>query len=257
MSMTCAEFEEMAGALVLGTLDDEERRECLAHLRSGVRHVRCAEALEEARTISAHLAAALPERKPPPELWKAIEVRIGRSAGDRAARLRAWRELAAWSIAAAVLGLYLHAGYFESRRPAIANEQDPGTTGAADVRAAIGLLSEPGTSIHPFRSAAGVATHPAGRGGLVVTSKRVVSALAVDVTAAGGDEVRLWVQQGDSPWSSAGSLHVDSHGIAAGSVDPRLLGTATATVVGLSVDPPAATSPTNVVLTADLPPASH
>lgn len=252
--MTCAEFEEMAGALVLGTLDEEERRECLAHLRSGVRHVRCAEALEEARAISAHLAAALPARQPPPEIWNAIEARINRSARDRAARLRAWRELAAWSIAAAVLGLYLHAGYFESRRPAIANEHDPGTTGTADVRAAIGLLSEPGTNIYPFRPTAGVATQPAGRGGLLVTPKRVVSALAVDVTAEDGKEVRLWVQRAGKPWSAAGSLHMDTQGIGAGSVDPRLLQTDTATTVGISVDPPTAPTPAHLLLTADLPP---
>jgi hypothetical protein len=76
--MTCEEFVERASALALSALDDIERQACARHLAWPGMHRGCRQALAEAEAVTALLSEALPERTPPPELWRAIEDRVVR-----------------------------------------------------------------------------------------------------------------------------------------------------------------------------------
>src|SRR5262249_869034 len=96
--MTCAEFKEVVALYALGSVDAAERAACDAHLGEK-QHEGCFEALAEANDTVAALALALPEVKPGPKVWPAIErgVGIAAAAGEtgpagrgRAPRRQAW-----------------------------------------------------------------------------------------------------------------------------------------------------------------------
>jgi hypothetical protein len=76
--MSCEEFVERASAMALSALDDIERQACTRHLaRPGI-HRGCRQALADAEAVTAQLSEVLPDRTPPPELWRAIEDRVRR-----------------------------------------------------------------------------------------------------------------------------------------------------------------------------------
>jgi hypothetical protein len=81
--MTCARFVEMADAFALETLDELERQACARHITRMVAHHGCREALALARGVMDRLAAGMPTTEaPPPELWLAIEARLGAGTGS-------------------------------------------------------------------------------------------------------------------------------------------------------------------------------
>jgi len=81
--MTCARFVEMADAFALEALDELEQRACARHITRMVAHHGCREALAVARGVMDKLAAAVPATQtPPPELWPAIEARLGVGTGS-------------------------------------------------------------------------------------------------------------------------------------------------------------------------------
>jgi anti-sigma-K factor RskA len=105
--MTCAERRDDLLLYALGGLEEDERRELLAHLRTGCPE--CAGGLTEAEAVLSHLAlAALPAAPPP-----AVKERLLRAVAapgetvrfpvERARRSAGWgRTLAAAGLAAAV-----------------------------------------------------------------------------------------------------------------------------------------------------------
>ena len=75
--MTCAQFVDLADAFALEALDELEHRACARHIGRMVAHHGCREAFARASEVMDRLAAALPGDAPPPELWSAIEARLG------------------------------------------------------------------------------------------------------------------------------------------------------------------------------------
>jgi len=82
---TCAQFVELADAFALGALDELEQRACARHIARSIPHHGCREALALAHEVMDRLAAGLPEETPPPELWSAIEARLGAGSGSSSA----------------------------------------------------------------------------------------------------------------------------------------------------------------------------
>jgi hypothetical protein len=226
--MTCEQFKEMAAAYALGILDEEERQACALHLESERDHRGCQAALREAEQVSAHLGAALPAgSRPPSGVWRAIDARLSPGSRpappDRAARVRAVRELAAWFIAAAVLGLYLYSGHLDTRRrAAAAGEAGPRSGSPSAFRAAVGLLGQPGTRVLPFRPA--TTGHPA-RASLVVGDAPDAQAVVLGdrLGARAGAQLRLWADRGAGKAERIAVLDVGDEEIAAGRIDGRLL----------------------------------
>src|SRR5215831_11119944 len=143
--MTCEEFLESSAAFALGILDPTERNACALHLAQPGTHRGCVEAVSDAREVAAKLAGTLPARPPSPQLWRAIEARLGDVPHEPTGRRRVWRELAGWFVAAAVIGFYLYSAPLDSRRRAIALESSPSVVGEA-----MGLMTAPGTRLVVF-----------------------------------------------------------------------------------------------------------
>jgi anti-sigma-K factor RskA len=80
--LTCAQFVEMAEAFALGALHELEQRACARHITRSIHHHGCREALALAYGVMGRLAASLPPTAPPPELWSAIEARLGLGSGS-------------------------------------------------------------------------------------------------------------------------------------------------------------------------------
>jgi anti-sigma-K factor RskA len=74
---TCAQFVDLAEAFALGALGELEHRACAQHIARSMPHHGCREAFARASEVMDRLAAALPGDAPPPELWSAIEARLG------------------------------------------------------------------------------------------------------------------------------------------------------------------------------------
>ena len=82
MTMTCAQFADLADAFVLDVLDDSEQQACARHIMRAVHQVECREALASARAVMDLLAAALPVEAPSPRVWTAIRSRLGLGTGS-------------------------------------------------------------------------------------------------------------------------------------------------------------------------------
>jgi hypothetical protein len=94
----------------------------------GAPHRGCVEAVEQAALVAARLGTALSPSLPPPHVWQniAAQVRTQRAGGALAtvasaatleeARRRGLYHLCGWLLAAALLGIYLYASPFDSRR---------------------------------------------------------------------------------------------------------------------------------------------
>src|SRR5262249_42306273 len=90
--VTCAEFKDLAGALALDALDEEERAAALAHLAQAA-HEGCHEALARARTTAGLLSGALADVEPSPLVWRRIASRLNPR--------RRWAVASGWLAAAA------------------------------------------------------------------------------------------------------------------------------------------------------------
>jgi len=115
--MTCADFKDNVHALALGALPPDELRACEAHLAGEGPHAGCEEEWEKACEAAALIGLALEPLAPPEDVWRAIERRVaaakvrelspppapraGRPAGVARRASGRWREVAAWTLAAA------------------------------------------------------------------------------------------------------------------------------------------------------------
>lgn len=262
--MTCDEFKDSAAAFVMGILEEGERKACADHLLSATRHQGCLAALAEARQISAELAAALPARQPARGVWRAIEARLDAPGLDRAARLRTLRELAAWFVAAAVLGLYLYGGRVETQRKAMADEgRRTKDTVSAEVRNAIALLGDKDSRVYAFHPAAPGAGRPAAaasggaarpaRASVIVSEAQGQAVVVGDhLTPAPGKHLGLWMEKAPGRVAALGTLHVEEPGTAIGDLDPRLFAPEWPARLLVSMDDPDAGAPGDVLMTADL-----
>jgi hypothetical protein len=267
MSITCDEFKDSAAAFVMGILDEAEQKACADHLVSAPRHDGCLVTLVEARQISAELAASLPAREPGRGVWRAIEARLDAPAADRAARLRSLRELAAWFVAAAVLGLYLYGGRVDTQRKAIAEEARGGTRNVpAEVRNAIALLGDKDSRVYAFRLAAAPAAGGAeraeqqaaaailpARASLIVSERQRQAVLVGEhLMARPGKRLVLWVEQSPGRLDVLDTLRIDEPGTAIGDLGARLFAPAWPARLLVSMDDPDAGTPGEVLLTAEL-----
>jgi hypothetical protein len=244
--MTCEEFRETAPAYALAVLDEIDRTACTRHLAQSAPHNGCEEALGEARQVTARLSAAVPARPPSPGLWRAIEARIAdvpTGAVDRRRRPRV-REIAGWVVAAGVIGLSLVSTLADRGRRAAAVDGHRSTA-----REAIGLMTVPGTRVVAFiPRKTGV-----GRATLIVNPVQHRALLLADqIPPEAAPRLRLWGARGPNvPTPLAPVSFVAGDGIAAADLGSSLFEPAAPDQLVLSADGPDATSPGDVLLTAE------
>ena len=226
--MTCDEFQDLAGALALGTLDASDRAAAEEHLLER-EHRGCPEALARARASVAALAGALPPVPPTAGVWRAIAARLGLDAERSVTPLRARRALLPWVAAAAPLaaaavaiGLWARERAARDRGEAELAEVGRGAQLEARERAALlvevqalradvarerdllALLDVEGSRVVPLAPVAG----HTGRATAIVSSRTrraviVSSALAPEP----GKVWQLWVIHGAGAPEPAGFLH--------------------------------------------------
>ena len=258
--MTCEEAISLAGAHALGALEDDERAALEAHLATPGPHA-CRAAVDRARAAAAELARAIPEVKPGPEVWAAIEARAG------AARRRVWVGPAGWLAvaAAAAAFLYVQLGRRELRREGEALDRARAEARASSAerdrvraelqalagtgvlaRDALALLARPGTRLVPLLPGPGqegravAILDAAGRRALVASSS---------LPPWPGKTYQLWVIRGAAPPRPAGFLTPSAGGGAAGEVDPALLEGSPPDALAVSLEPAGGSpAPTQVVL---------
>jgi anti-sigma-K factor RskA len=263
--VTCVEALELAAADALGALEPEERAALEAHLAGPGPHEGCPEAVDRARFTAAELARALPEVKPDPGVWRAIEARTG------SARRRApWLGPAGWAAAAAaaVALVVLQVDRQTARRDRELASREREVAGRALAQAeaerdqlrgqlqvvagtaalqqqALALLDRPGTRLVPLapqegQTARGVAIVNVREGSAVIAS----SALPPQP----GKTYQLWVIRGTAPPAPAGFLRATERG-AAGEVNPALLRGAPPDALAVSLEPAGGSlSPTQVLM---------
>ena len=260
--MTCAELRELAAAHALGALEPAEQAEVERHLTTPGSHDGCREAVDRARATVGALAGALPEVKPDPRVWEAIEIRTGLLRPRFPGRVGkvGWAAVAA---AVALLGvvqverLELHRQRDEARQAraaaeVAAAERDRlrGALEAAQVttalaRDALALLDLPGTRLvamdpQPGQSARAVALVNAADGRAVVASTAL--------PPQPGKTYQLWVIRGKAAPRPAGFMRTAA-GVAAGEVDPSLLAGGAPDALAVSLEPPGGSAaPTQVLL---------
>jgi hypothetical protein len=238
----------MAPAYALAVLDEGERIACTRHLAQSGPHRGCEEALGEAREVSACLCAEVPARPPSPGLWRAIEARIAdvpTGALDRRRRRRERvREIAGWVVAAVVIGLSLVSTRADRRGPGVAVDGHRSTA-----REAIGLMTVPGTRVVAFiPRKTGV-----GRATLIVDPIHHRALLLADqLPPEAAARLRLWGARGPNvPTPLAPVSFVAADGVAAAELGSSLFEPAPPDQLVLSADGPDATSPGDVLLTAE------
>jgi len=241
--MTCEEFKDMAPAHALAVLDDAERTACTRHLAQSGPHRGCPQAIEEARYVTASLSAAVPARVPSPRVWRAIEARIADIPPRAIDRRRRVRELGGWLVAAAVTGFYLCSTPPDMSRRAVSRD-----AGHATVREAIGLMTAPGTRVVPFSARkAG-----AGRATLIVNlAQRRALLLADQIPPEAAQQLRLWGAWGPNVPTPLAPVPIAGDGLAAADLGSCLFEPTAPDRLVLSADDPGATSPGNVLLTAE------
>lgn len=242
--MDCEQFLESSAAYALGILDPAESSACARHLAQPGRHRGCREALEDARAVAATLAAALPPRPPSPQLWRAIEARLGEMPRDPAARRRVWRELAGWFVAAAVIGFYIYSVPLDGRRGAVALEGSPSV-----VRTAMGYMTAPRARLVAFvprRAEAGRAT-------LILNDRERRAVVLCDrAPPATAGRLRLWMVRGQAPPMALSAFSLSDDGLASAQLGGALYGQKLPDRLLISADDPEATRPTDVLLSAEL-----
>jgi hypothetical protein len=244
--LTCEEFSGMAPAYALAALDEMERTACTRHLAQSGPHRGCQALVAEAQRVTTRLSAAVPAHAPSPRLWRAIEARIadvptGAGVVDRRHRAR---ELGGWVVAAAVAGFYL------ANAPAVRGGRAEAVDGRrSTAHEALGLMTSPGTRVVPFiASKAG-----AGRATLIVNPAQHRALLLADqIPPEAAPRLRLWGARGPSiPTPLAAVPFVAGDGIAAADLGSALFEPAPPDRLLLTADGPDATSPGDILLTAE------
>jgi anti-sigma-K factor RskA len=242
--MTCEEFLESSAAYALGVLDPGESAACVRHLGQPGPHRGCPQAVTDAQAVAASLAGTLPARPPPPQLWRAIEARLGEIPRDPGARRRVWRELAGWFVAAAVIGFYLYSVPLDGRRRAVALEGSPSV-----VKDAMGLMTEPGTRLVVF-----VPRRPgAGRATVILNAaERRAVVLCDRAPPAAAGRLRLWTARDGRPPIALESFALSEDGLAWAQVGSALFAPRLPDRLLISADDPGAPTPSDLLLIAEL-----
>jgi anti-sigma-K factor RskA len=226
--MTCAEFQELAAAMALGALDDDERAACEAHLRAGP-HAGCHDALARAEATVARLGDALPPVAPPAALWDAIAAGVT-PPRRRARRVPLWAAASGWVVAAAAAAALLVPGGESprARDQAIATralldrcagELETLRAEQAAQREAVALVDLPGTEIVALAPQG-----PAAQRATAIVNRGAGRAVVVGhgLVPQAGKDYELWVIRGDAKLA-AGLLRAGSAGSLVAVVDPALL----------------------------------
>ncbi len=284
--MTCEEFQDLAGALVLGALEQAERAAAEEHLLER-EHRGCPEALARATNTATALAGALPQVAPAEGVWRAIEARIGldprmtpfkeggsaeapssarRAPPRRAARALAWGAAAAAAVALlalwgrersargrseAELAAVERGAQAEAReRAALLAEVRTLREGAGRERDLVALLDAPDSQLVPLGPVEG----HSGRASAVV-NVRARRAVVVSTALApeAGKDYQLWVIHGTGAPEPAGFLRFSHGAVAVGEIDPELLAVPPG-ALAVSLEPAGGgDKPTDVVLLGKLP----
>lgn len=269
--MSCTEFKDNVAAYVLDLLEPGERRAFEAHLEEAIVHQGCREALAEAYETTALLGAALPPLEPGAHVWQAIEREIGASAAPPApaarrrsesrpaaappARRGRFREVAAWSLAAAaaVGAFVLGMEFRKSQRDLAAIERELQVASGADrdkqiclrelatarvslreKEAALSLLEAPGTQLiqlaaqgqEPYRASA--LLNPGEKSGMVLTTA---------LKPVQGKDYQLWLIRGDEK-ISAGILRTDASGATLARISEQVLAGGRPDAFAVTIEPP-------------------
>ncbi len=272
--MTCEDFQGLAGAYALGSLDPAEQAAAEEHLLER-EHRGCPEALVRARNTAALLASALPPVAPPEGVWRAIAARTGLDSPEQIRRLpaqpRRARRALTWAMAAAaavaLLGLWgrersarvrTEAELVAAQRGAQAEARDRAALlaevrtlreSAARERELVALIDAPDSRLVPLAPVGG----HTGRATAVVN---VRAGRAVVLSAAlapePGKDYQLWVIHGAEAPEPAGFLRFAHGAVAVGDIDPKLLATAPG-ALAVSLEPAGGRpTPTEVVLLGKL-----
>lgn len=269
--MSCTEFKDNVAAYVLGILEPGERRTFEAHLEEAIVHQGCREALAEAYETTALLGAALPPLEPGAHVWDAIEREIGataaaappaarrpsesRPAAAPPARRGRFREVAAWSLAAAaaVVAFVLGMEFRKSQRDLAAIERELQVASNVDrdkqiclrelatarvslreKEAALSLLEAPGTQLiqlaaqgqEPYRASA--LLNPGEKSGMVLTTA---------LKPVQGKDYQLWLIRGDEK-ISAGILRTDASGATLARISEQVLAGGRPDAFAVTIEPP-------------------
>ncbi len=244
--LTCDEFNDMAPAYALAVLDEMERTACTRHLELTGPHRGCQQTVAEAHRVTARLSAAVPAHSPSPHLWRAIEARIAdfpAGAGTVERRHRV-RELGGWVVAAVVIGFYVATTPADRGRRAEAVDGRRSTA-----HEALGLMTAPGTRVVAF-----VPRKPgAGRATLIINPAQHRALLLADqIPPEAAPRLRLWgVRGANVPTPLAAVPFVTSDGMAAADLGSSLFEPTPPQRLVLSADSPDATSPGDILLTAE------
>jgi len=271
--VTCEDFQGLAGAFALRSLDPAEQAAAEEHLLER-EHRGCPEALVRARNTAALLASALPLVAPPEGVWRAIVARTGLDAPEQVLRLpaqpRRARRALTWAMAAAavaLLGLWgrersarvrTEAELVAAQRGAQAEARDRAALlaevrtlreSAARERELVALIDAPDSRLVPLAPVGG----HTGRATAVVN---VRAGRAVVLSAAlapePGKDYQLWVIHGAGAPEPAGFLRFAHGAVAVGDIDPKLLATAPG-ALAVSLEPAGGRpTPTEVVLLGKL-----
>jgi anti-sigma-K factor RskA len=261
--MTCAELLERAGAYALGALEPDERAAVEAHLAEPGPHQGCPEAVARARITAAELARVLPEVKPDPSVWRAIEARAGGGAAPRPGRLgpAGWVAVAAAAAALVFLGIAVRearrhrdaAGRARADAVAAAGERDR-LRAEVDALArtsalqgeALALLARAESRLvrlqpQPGQAGDAVAVYDPAAGRAVILSS--------SLPPQEGKAYQLWVIRGTAPPRPAGFLQPGPGGVSAGEVDPGVVAGAPPDALAVSLEPAGGSpTPTQVLM---------
>jgi anti-sigma-K factor RskA len=267
--MTCAEFQELVGALALDALDPREKADAEAHLLEP-KHEGCREALQRARAVAGRLSAALDQPRVPDRVWEQIEGRLGPRRQRRWSAPAGWAAAAALAVVALVLlqqrsQLLREAADLRLRAQSAASsanssqelarqcaaQLDAARTGSAAAREAIVLLEQRGSRVVQF-SPAGAAIQSA----FAVVGAGDKRAILVSTTLlpTAQRDYQLWVVPGGKGAAPvpAGLIGASTAGVAVAEFDPRTLA-AGAGALAVSAEPKGGSptgKPTEVVLLA-------
>lgn len=228
--MTCGEVRELLELYHLGTLDDDERREVGAHLRTGC--VECAKALAAAAELNASILAGVPLVEPPPRLRERV---VGMVAPPRP-KPKAQPHFLPWMAMAAALALVVWLGSqarLKNRELEEAHRQLRALTAEKqEMDAALTFLRDPET-----RPAGGREDPAKPRGIYFVNARRGLLLIASNLPSLpAGKTYEMWlIPKGQAP-RPAGLFRPDAGGGAV-HIQPGGVDVANVAAVAVTVEP--------------------
>lgn len=271
--MTCAEFQELAGLMALGSLSPDELAQAESHLAEP-RHVGCLEALRRASDGVEVLARSLTPTRPDERVWRGIEQRLDGAAPRPGRPAPAWRERLAWGAAAAAVLLLLanlaarsrdnqrmgdlaaaatasaarlqtSATRLEKEREACSKELASVRGEAAQQRSALALLQAPATVMVSLSPPSG--GQPGARA-LLNLAQRKGMLLSAALAPQAGKDYELWIIRGEQKLP-AGLLRAGPSGVVLASIDAELLASGRLDAVAVTLESEGgASQPTGPIL---------